>query len=87
MAAGARAHSPCQPLGPDTAWVTPRMETLAGHQGRGWGVGKGPQFLEGPRKGLEGPPSPEVLWRQACSSPRPHAPFEDIPLSGFLWKR
>lgn len=59
MAAGARAHSPCQPLGPDTAWVTPRMETLAGHQGWAWGVGKGPQFLEGPQKGLEGPPSPE----------------------------
>jgi hypothetical protein len=34
MAAGARAHSPCQPLGPDTAWVTPRMETLAGQQGQ-----------------------------------------------------
>lgn len=65
MAAGARAHSPCQPLGPDTAWVTPRMETLAGHRGQGRGVGgcggggKWPQFLEGPRNGLEGPPSPE----------------------------
>lgn len=87
MAAGARAHSPCQTLGPDTAWVTPRMETLAGRQGHG--KREALQFLEGPWKVLEelpssegsggGPPPPRT--------PHPHAQFEDIPLSGFLWKR
>lgn len=80
MAPGARAHSSCQPLRPDTAWVTPRMETRAGQQGQEK-KGKRPQILEGPWKGLERLPSPEG----SGDKPTPPHPPHTIQGRSHVW--
>lgn len=88
MAAGARAHSPCQPprarhsLGNtqdgNSSWPTEPGKKGSGHSS--WRI---------PLKGLEGLPSPESSGDRSTPpcTPHPYAQFEDVPLSGFLWKR